>query len=273
MTSEDLRPTKPQTSRAKHNLRLEDLDLSHIDLTAYAQPKPKRNLRWLAFVGLFASALFVAIFPETQAYRQVQGQSWVYLVLCTVGMSAGLGLGRCFMRFAEEQAARKGPVVRKAKPRRQGPASLLERNLTLIGALAGAIALLLGAESMQQALPAQVAFGIITLGAIVVGTLAGRWITLQGEAANAKKPKTQRKRSLPPWLKWVNLGFLALLAAFAIALPYLGSLANSDTLNALGGSAGLLIALLGALWIARRFDEAEAAQAKRQQRKQRQSNS
>jgi hypothetical protein len=92
--------------------------------------------------------------------------------------------------------------------------------------------------------------------AITAGILLGRWLIMQ---ADRKAPRREPRAPivLPPWVKWFTLSVLVAAGLFASFGNHVLS-GDPDSNSFTLGGVGFLVGILGAIWLARRFDELEA---------------
>ena len=97
---------------------------------------------------------------------------------------------------------------------------------------------------------------LAAIGAIVVGILGGRWLLMQAEAHARTRGEPRPPVRLPSWFKWVTLFILIAVGAGAVVAPILVGGQTGETLEFALGGVGFAVGIVGAIWLARRFEEA-----------------
>jgi len=233
---------------------LSQLNLDHIDLDLDAEERTSPIWRYLALLVLVGLGALLLWFPSSSYYQSFAGAHWVFLVMCVTAVVVGISLGRWLWAWAQEMAA-KAPT--RAEPRKEAaaPPSAFRRWVTLLMVVGGGAAILYGIPAWTGSARTGSFDGlwfVAALGGIAVGGMLVRWLLMQAAA----RPQSPAPRFVPPaWLKWVTLVVLIGGAATALVGSALAE-ADSSTRFALSG-IGFAVGLLGAIWLARRFEEAE----------------
>jgi hypothetical protein len=240
------------------SLDLRGLDLDHIDESLLEAPRAG-GWRWVGLLALAASAGTLAWLPSTAFYRS-QRQGALLFVLCAAATVIGLVAGRFMWRWLEE-VGRNAPLARPYAP---NPPSAVARVLTFVVATGGALAMLVLVPRAQLAAGTRSGgtglWFLAAAGAVVIGGLLGRWLLMQ---QHNPFPEDQPLR-LPGWFKWVSLAILVGLGLLALFGMQLLPVHDRATLKFWLGGVAFLVGVLGAIWVARRFDEIE--QRKRDER-------
>lgn len=239
----------PDERDALSSLKLDQLDLRHIDPADLEETPSSNSLFTILLLGVIGIVLWL---PRSQYYTLLGSNNFGFFVLASVGVAAGLSLGRLWWARLEK-LANELPTVRPPKP--VGPPSPLRRFVTL----------LLGVGLTLMVLVFFPAWGVLephnTGGfwylAAILGVIAGitlsRWLIMQAEAA---KPVERRSAPIiwPPWFKWVTLAGLLLLSLIASLSETLWPEGGHELRFIFGGIA-FFVGIAGAIWLARRFDE------------------
>lgn len=228
---------------------LTKLELEHIELDIDRPAHPFwRWLVGLSLLGIAGGILYLQSSDVARAY----GGGTLDFVLALAAVGLGLAAGRWLWRTAEA-SRRDADEERGAID--EGPPSALRRTLTLLAGLGGGGAVIYFRMAGDGSTDAGFA---VAVGAVVVGVILGRWLLMQGDAARANaadEPKIELK--LPPWFKWVSLTGVILLGVIAATGESLfGGAGDPSTGFWLGGVA-FAAGILGAIWLARRFEETE----------------
>jgi hypothetical protein len=240
-----------------YGVDLSQLDLDHIELDE--EPPASPVWRWLALLLLVALGGAILWFPTTPHYAVHGHSSWLFLLICGVAVITGIAVGRWWWTWVQDLAvrwARRPPEVQPGKPER--PPSAARRWLTLLVVVGGMVAILVGLPAFGATTGKAISglWFLGAVGAVVVGLLAGRWLFMQAEAdarAQAARPPLRS----PPWLKWVTLVLLIVVAAGALLTPMLARGSTAQNLEFALGGVGLAVGIGGAIWLARRVEEAE----------------
>ena len=249
---------------------LSRLDLDHIELEI--DEPPSQAGRWLALFLVLTSGGALIWLPTTDWYQAMGQTHWVFFALCSVAVIVGIAGGRTLWDWVQDAAARYAARASTRRPTSgepEGPPSAVTRWLLLLFALGGAGFVLFGLPRMGYAPggPLDALWFGAAIVAVVVGLILGRWLLMQAAAA----PPSPRREPIrvPPWFKWVTL--TALLAAGLVALvaPSLLGGSEGESLRFTLGGVGFGVGVLGAIWIARRFDETETRLREQAQRARR----
>jgi hypothetical protein len=243
------------------------VDLSKLDLRDIEvdEDRPSPVLRWLALLLLLGLGGVILWFPTTPYYQLYGRVNWVFFLICAVAIVVGVSTGRWLWAWAQEAArayaarrALEEPEVEAPK----GPPSALRRFLTLLVVIGGFVAILVGlpASGLLQSGGSGFtgAWFLAAVGAVAIGITLGRWLVMQGQVAANGEPVRRRPIRLPPWFKWVTLTLLVVVAVSALAVPTLAGGGLSNELRFGLGGVGLIVGVVAAIWLARRFDETEA---------------
>ena len=245
-------------------INLDQLDLSGIELEE-AMPRPRRREssssigRWLILSLLLLTVGLILWVPQTHFFKAAGGSGSLSFGISGLALVIAFLGGRWAWGWLEESAA--NWETNPATPRPQREISAFERWLTLVIAL-----VLIG---VVIALPDSVSLGVGSgtlkgLAGVLAAGLGGRWLLLQ--ASRKIDPDTFvpiEQRQLPGWFKWVSLAFLlagAVIAGFGEQIFGVGSH------NTILAAVGLGVGLFGAVWLSRRFDEAEEKFKRRPQK-------
>lgn len=241
---------------------LSKLDLSHIELDI--DKPPSKAWRWLALFFMLTMGGGLLWFPSTSYYQMSGQRNGVFFVICGVAAVVGLLGGRWLWRWADEAAAeyaaRRAREGDRPTPEEQGPPSALRRWLTLIFVVGGGAGILFGLPAMgylQSGHDSSPIWYGAAIAAIVVGIFLGRWLLMQAEAAAPAERREHAPIRLPHWFKWVTLGVLIASGIAALIIPSLYSGPNAETVRFSLGGLGLLVGIVAAIWLARRFEETE----------------
>ena len=251
---------------------LEGIDLSHLDsdllgadllgLGADENVDAFSLARALGALALLASGAGVLYLPTSDWYRNQAGSSWVFFAACGSAIFWGFLSGRWLWRWAQRAAARyaaspRSPYKPPTQPPR--PPSALRRWSLFLGAVGVATAIILATPEGGY-LAGDRGYSswwfLAAGGAIVVGVLAGRFIMLQSTRPGAQRAKAE-PLVWPPWIKWVSLAFMLLLAAIAVFGSAIIPSADPESTRFGLGGVGFVVGILAAIWLAKRFDESE----------------
>ena len=244
---------------------LRGIDLSKLDLDdiELEQDRPSGVWRFLALLLLLGLGGFLLWFPNSDMYQSMGQTHWVFFLLCGVSIVVGIGVGRWLWAWAQDAAARYAARRAREAPKTLAPpkpASALTRWITLILVLAGGGGILYGLPAyglLQGELLSSFWF-LAAIVAIVVGFLAGRWLLMQAEVAAKARVVRPTPIRLPAWFKWVTLVVLLGAGIAALVLPGIMNDDSDNTIRFGLGTVGLVVGVVGAIWMTRRFDEAEA---------------
>lgn len=237
---------------------LSKLDLDHIELDIDRPPSP--IWRWLALAGLIGMGAGVLWFPSSSYYQMLGANNWIFFVICGVAVLVGVFGGRWLLRWAED-SARAYALRRELEGDRPKlppkPPSALRRWATLLVVIGGIVGILVGLPASGR-LEGDSGLGVIwftaAIGAVVVGIILGRWLLMQGDVAEKIERIPIR---LPPWFKWVTLAFMIAAGLAALLVPSLYSGSEMETVRFSLGGLGFFVGIVGAIWLARRFEESE----------------
>ncbi len=250
---------------------LSKLNLDHIELDRY-QGGPSTLGRLFLLAVLLAMGGFVLWFPNSDIYLSMGPTNWLFFLLATVGTVVGVAASRIAWQMLEEASQRWAKFYDPERTARakepQKPASALTRFFVFVLVASGAGGILFGLPAMGYG-PDQ-AGGSVWFGAaivaIIVGFVAGRWLLMQAEADAKNQPKLEPIK-LPPWFKWVTLTVLIGAATVALVLSNSEETTGDNNSRFGIGGVGLVVGIATAIWLTRRFDEAEAKiKAKQAQR-------
>ncbi|MDP7039510.1 MAG: hypothetical protein QGI45_10165 [Myxococcota bacterium] len=241
---------------------LRGVDLAMIDLAALDLDKPPTNTRW---VGVLARILVLLAFgflvwlPQSEYFRFHQNNNGLFFSVCIGAIILGATLGRWLWMWLEERA-KKAPLTRQTKSKEPRIPHIAVRILMLLAAAGIMIWILF-------ILPNQGSFNrghgysqnwfMALGGAGLVALLLSRWLVYQAQRP-VKKPKKPIRIVLPPWFKWLTLIVIIGLALFAAFGAQLFTNSGSMEVEFGLGATALIVGISAALWIAGRFDEAEA---------------
>ena len=220
-------------------------------------------------LSLALTLILLIWLPFTNTY-QLHPEAGGWLWWCLLALMGALGWGlwhsirerMILMLIAPQALDRRGGTT---PPRRQPRAlpwrlRLLPpqnlRWLFLVGylGLTGLLVLVLPQEAEWQGGGYSGAWYVAVGAAICAGIFFGRWILAQAETAGQLGEPLRFNCRFPSWWKWANLALLvigALLAAFGQ-----GFWPNDNESVRFGLAAvGFSVGILGAIWLARRFDE------------------
>ena len=239
-------------------INLDQLDLSGIQLddtmpTGHRtrnSTSTNRLGRWLILSLLILCVGAILWIPQTHFFQAAGGSGSLSFGLSGLALVVAFFGGRWVWGWLEESAASWEANPAEMRPQRE--VSSAERWLTLIMAI-----ILVG---IVIGLPESVSLGVGSgtikgLCGVVAAGLGGRWLLLH--ATRKVDPDTFipiESRELPGWLKWVSLAVLligAIIAGFGEQIFGVGSH------NTVLAAVGLGVGLFGAIWLSRRFDEAE----------------
>lgn len=234
---------------------LSQLDLRHIELEIEKPPNP--FWRWLAVAILLALGALVLWLPRSTIYQQYGDSSWLFFSLSLAAIALGIGVGRWLWIWFQTAPKSRPQLPENLEP--PAPPSLFKRIATFGVATLGIVAILVilpdsGLLQNQSGAVSGIWF-VAALGAIIIGFMLGRFLLMQAAAAEKKRPPP-KPLVLPPWFKWVTLAVLVVLGLVALIGSNLMSDAHSELRFSLGG-IGFLVGIFGAIWLAKRFDEAE----------------
>lgn len=236
-------------------LNLQNLDLDDIDLD---EPGPSRTWRWLRGVSLVAVGGTLVWLPTTNFYQLNANSSWLFAGLCIAALALGGSAARFLWTWMQEVALRnaRSALDRAALPSFRIPPAVL-RWATLVSALTlGGVMLFAMPRDADWAGNGYSSMWFIGVGmALLAGILIGRWIIMQASATPVSAEPV-RPWVLPPWFKWANLALLVAGGLFAAFGHHL--MADPEAATFSMGGVGFGVGVLGAIWIARRFDEVEA---------------
>lgn len=239
---------------------LNALDLEDIDLGLEVRAGPNLFLQGVLYIGLAGLVLWL---PSTSYYHSSSTGGWMFFVVCGgavfLGLFGGRWLTAVFTRAAERWARRQ---EKKPEVDLNRPPSAVARWFTLLSTLGGIIAIILG-SSYQNTSGA----GFwIAIGAVAVGLNLGRWLLMQQH-----RPFKQQAKALkmPPWMKWVSLGVMVAAGLIVLFSGALFGQGVSKSLEFSFGALAFVVAIGAAIWLAKRFDEAEKRLRAKHQRRPR----
>ncbi|MEM6732023.1 MAG: hypothetical protein AAF658_10735, partial [Myxococcota bacterium] len=135
----------------------------------------------------------------------------------------------------------------------EGPPSAARRLLSLLVVVGGAGGIVYATQTGQVGQSGGVWF-LVAVGAIIVGITFGRWLTMQAQVIDPLAEEVE-PITLPPWFKWVTL-VIMIVGGIAIAFgSQLFSLSEEVSLGL--GAGGFILGIVAAIWLSRRFEEAE----------------
>lgn len=239
-------------------LDLSKLDLDHIDLEEDHGPHPV--WRWVTLLFLIGMGVLILWLPTTQFYNNA-GAHWLFVLICIVATLVGALAGRWLWQWAEEAATRWAARRQPREVREKRPPSTAQRVLTLLVAIGG------GAAILFAVTPADLSSGggggysgiwfLVSIGALVVGGLLGRWLLMQ-EHNPFKRLGPVRRIELPPWFKWVTLAVIVGGSVVIMVGMELFQSNDQESLEFSLGGAAFIVGIMAAIWVSRRFDETEA---------------
>lgn len=236
-------------------LDLADLDLDAIDLEADDGPsvlQPGDGLRAFVFIITLVGVVLV---PMTDYYRTVGRNTWLFFVVAFAGIALGLLGGRWLFQLLGRAAERYAAKNQNRAPVEDRPPSALSRWMTLIVGVGGAVAIVVGMQSNPAVIGSGRSF-LISIGAILVGMTFGRWLLMQ-EFHPVKNDAPIKPIKLPPWMKWVTLTVLLGTAVFILFSGQILGDATAKELEFTLGAVAFVVAIGGAIWLSKRFDETE----------------
>lgn len=239
---------------------LSKLELDAIELDIERPPNPL--WRWLA--GLTLLGLIGAAIVYGERLRAMSEGGWGFglsLLAIIIGIAFGRWVWSAAMARAAEDAHDQEP------PEPEGPPSAGLRWFTFLLGAGGAVTLVVAVRSgTLTAWFGDQAIFVSGTGALFIGVVLSRWLTMQAEAANARDQEEPDDApiELPPWFKWVS--FTVIVGA-AIVL-FVANLMSAGAFDFSLGGAGFIVGLAAAIWLARRFDDLErkAREARRSPR-------
>lgn len=247
--------------RSKHVDDLTGVDLSKIRVSEFdLDPDESTGTigRWFWLVVTVGLGIGLIWFPQSEFYLAIGKNHGFLFGLIAVAAFVGLVGFRVLWGWLEDMAA--NAAKRRARENVleiEKPVPGWQRGLLLLVALAGMIGILiwLPQSGWLQGDSFSWVWYVVVVAAIIVGLLLGQWLMLQAKAYVPTEPMVRVK--LPPWFRWVSLAVL-LLGVVILIVFQLSNLAETSepvrfTLTALG----LVVGIGVAIWVARRFDEAE----------------
>ena len=248
-----------------YGVDLSKLELDHIELD---EDRPSHPFwRWLALLALLGLGALVLWFPSSSYYAAHGHSSWLFFTICGAAAVVGIAVGRWLWTWVQELAttwARRPLAPKPEEPPR--PPSALRRWLTLLVVIGGIAAILVGlpaSGAMDSPGAVSGVWFLAAIGAIVVGVLGGRWLLMQAQAHAEKQGAPRAPIRWPPWFKWVTLFVLVAVGVGAILAPLFVGGQVGESLEFTLGGVGLAVGIVGAIWLARRFEEAEDKLRKR----------
>lgn len=242
-------------------LDLQGLDLDGIDLDVAEGPSQGPGPgRW--FIAL---ALWVLLFwlPSTN-YYQLHGQGF-WLVI--IGACAAYATGFTGLHQLRNLAARLSGRPSVAMPTWHISPGVTRAALLFGGLGLGGIMLFAMPREAEWQGHGYSARWFIGVGvALTAGILLGRWLIMHADRKAATPRPPRQPIVMPPWFKWATLAVLVAGGLFAAFGHHFLS-GDPDTNTFALGGIGFAVGLLGAIWLAHRFDELEA-QIREQKRRQ-----
>ena len=237
------------------SLNLQQLDLDSIDLE---DGGPSPWWRWARGAALLAVGVALVWLPTTNYYQLNANSSWLFGGLCIAALLLGGGAARFLWSWMQTVALRnaRSALERASLPTFRIPPALLRWGTLLTALTLGGVMLFGMPHEADWQGSGYSSLWFIAVGmALLAGLLLGRWIIMQA-SANPIDPASYRPWVLPPWFKWANLGMLIAGGLFAAFGHHL--MADPEAATFSLGGVGFGVGVLGAIWIARRFDEVEA---------------
>lgn len=234
---------------------LDALDLQHIDLD---DPPGSPWWRYVIALGLLGAVVGIIWLPTTDFYQHAG--DWLFALLCIAATGVGLFGGRWLWQWAEEASLRWAQRRAAEASEPPKPPSAFARGVTLLLGLGGAAVLLFVVSPSDLGGAGTSGYSdlwyLTAAGAIGVGILLGRWLLMQEH--NPFKNVRPVTITLPPWFKWVSLGVIVGGGVIIMVLQTLSGGSRAGEEGAGLGGAAFVLGIFAAVWIARRFDEAEA---------------
>ncbi len=237
------------------SLDLQRLNLDHIELDDIPEDTGNGWPRWLIAIGLLVLLFWV---PTTN-YYQLYGQGFWLIGLAVAAVAAvGFGGAQQLINLAATLTGQPTSAIRRfSLPRWRVPPAVLRWVMLFGGVGLGSIMLFAMPREAEWQGHGYSGRWFVGVGvAITAGILLGRWLIMQADhKGRANKPRVPIV--LPPWVKWLTLSVLVAAGLFAAFGHHVLSGDPDSNSFALGG-VGFLVGILGAIWLARRFDEVEA---------------
>ncbi|MBJ80857.1 MAG: hypothetical protein CMH60_06015 [Myxococcales bacterium] len=241
---------------------LRGVDLALIDLSAIDLEKPNKGNVWLRILGRLSAAIafgFLVWLPQSEYFRFHKENNGLFFAICIGAIGLGSLLGRWLWLWLEERAknATAKPRVQRKEPEIPNIVIRILMLLSAVGIIIWILFVLPGQGSFNSGHGYSQNWFMALIGAVAVALLLSRWLIYQGQ--RPKKPVTRAAPiQLPPWFKWVSLSFIAGLALLTAFGAKLFNRSSSMDVEFGLGSLGLVVGIAAAIWIGRRFDEAEA---------------
>lgn len=227
---------------------LQQLDLDHIELEEDSTPSPL--WRWLfgaILAGLTAVLLWL---PRSDLYPSLGNLSFLFSF---AGIVVGLLAGRFLWVLLDDMRDRFIARAPRITDQPEGPPSGAARFFNLLLVVGGAGGILYASQNGLVGSSGNGWF-FAAVGAVVVGIAFGRFVTMQAQVVD---PLAEERKpvELPPWFKWVTLAFMV---AGGLGIAFSGQFFPANEELSLGLSAGgFILGIIAAIWLARRFEEAE----------------
>lgn len=227
---------------------LNQLDLDHIELEEEAAPSPV--WRWLFGSLLAGAAVGLLWLPRSDLYPSLGSFSFFFSF---AGIAVGLLAGRFLWTVLDDMRERFVDRTPRFEAEPEGPPSGFARFLNGLFIIGGAGGIIYATQNGLIGSSGNTWF-FAALGAVVVGIAFGRFLTMQAQVVD---PLAEERKpvELPPWFKWVTLTLL-IGGAVAVALSQRILPANEELSLALS-AGGFILGITAAIWLSRRFEEAE----------------
>ena len=245
---------------------LASLNLSDVEIDDHALEAPEAV--WNAGTALLgvvlAAALGVAlVLPSTLFYQLnvyagwVEGAAWGLVLVTALSLGptlyhAAVALTRDDTPERLAQAARDRAAHLGQHPALQ-PRVLLGVGIVGLGVV---LLVLLPHEVQWQGATYSGSWFLATGVATVTGILVGRFIIAHAQASRPVRTQVHAPIVLPPWFRWVT-GALWAGAAITILIVHATTPDGDHSREFALSGTSLALGVIGAIWIARRFDELE----------------